>query len=230
MIKVSRLGAILGGAEHRAANLGKRWVSAILPYRPMEGSRDVLEAEYANGAWDYLKGTNELPRFSVVAGYCHYFKPGGAILEIGCGEGILQERLCLSKYSRYLGVDISEEAIRRCANKCGEKAFFVRADACTFSPAESFDIIVFNECLEYFKDPLWITRRYQRFLKKNGMYIISMFIGIDTLRTKHIWRMLAAAYRSEAETRVTTRAEYSWIVKVLIPAVTEVRKLKWVRS
>lgn len=177
-----------------------------------------MEAEYSSGAWDYLRGLDELARFSVVVGYCHHFKKIGTLLEIGCGEGILQEKLCPSKYSRYVGVDISPEAIRRASQKQDEKTFFVSEDASIYSPDERFDIIVFNECLEYFDDPLSIVRRYEPFLEKDGIYIVSMFVGIDTVRTKRIWKMLESAYTSEVETQVSNKSELSWIIKVFIPS------------
>lgn len=184
----------------------------------MAGGRELLETEYVSGAWDYLRGLDELARFSVVMGYCHHFKEKGKILEIGCGEGILQERLCPSKYSRYVGVDISPEAIGRASHKQDEKTLFVSEDANIYTPDERFDAIVFNECLEYFDDPLSIVRRYERFLEKDGVYIVSMFVGIDTVRTKRIWKMLESAYTAEVETQVSNKSGWSWIIKVFIPS------------
>ena len=198
-------------------NFSKRWLSEILPYRSMAGGSKLLQVEYSSGEWDYLRGLDELARFSVVVGYCHHFKEAGTILEIGCGEGVFQERLCPSKYSRYVGVDIAPEAIRRASCKQDEKTFFVCEDASIYSPDERFDVIVFNECLEYFDDPLSIVRRYERFLEKNGVYIISMFVGIDTVRTKRIWKMLESAYASEVETQVSNKSRWSWVIKVFIP-------------
>ncbi len=199
-------------------NLWKRWLSIILPYQPMKGGRAVLDSEYSRGKWDYLRDLDELSRFSVIVGYCHHLKPAGTILEIGCGEGILQERLCPSGYARYVGVDVSEEAIRRAAHKQNEKTCFVREDASIYSSEERFDLIVFNECLEYFDDPLGAVRRYERFLEQDGFYIVSMFAGIDTLRTRRIWKALESAYTPAAETRVSTKPGYSWIIKVFTPA------------
>ena len=211
----------LKGFKETVVNSSKRWLSMLLQYRSMKGGREVLEAEYLSGAWDYLRNLNELPRFYVVAGYCHYFKKLGTILEVGCGEGILQERLDRSKFSRYVGVDISEEAIRRASRKQDEKTLFLREDASSFKPSENFDVIIFNECLEYFDDPLELVRRYERFLREDGIYIVSMFAGLDTARTKRIWKMLESVYSSEAETRVSTKSNYSWIIKVFVPSKSQ---------
>ena len=60
-----------------------------------------------------LKEIGELAHYSAIVGYCYYLNKSGTILDIGCGEGILQERLRSLNYSRYVGVDISAKAIRR---------------------------------------------------------------------------------------------------------------------
>jgi 2-polyprenyl-3-methyl-5-hydroxy-6-metoxy-1,4-benzoquinol methylase len=179
----------------------------------MKGGRELLNTEYARGDWDYLRSLHELSRFSVVAGYCHYFHPGGKILEVGCGEGILQERLCSSNYERFVGVDISDEAVRRASKKQDEKTVFVREDAAIYTPDDQFDVIIFNESLEYFRDPLGIVQRYAHFLDQTGVFIVSMYVGIDTVRTKRIWKQLENVYTPRAETTVSTQSEYSWIIK-----------------
>jgi len=183
----------------------------------MDGRKQTLDAEYAAGSWEYLRGSEELSRFSVVVGYCHYFKPSGTVLEVGCGEGILQERLDHSKYSRYAGIDISSEAIRRASEKGDHKTCFVAADAATFIPSANFDVIIFNECLEYFQDPLALVHRYDPFLNAGGIYIVSIFEGVDTAQSKRIWRALGRTYQIRSQTRVSNQSGYSWIIKVLTP-------------
>ena len=224
-MRLHQIKYILIPARNWVVNTWRRWLSAVLPYRPIEGGQELLDAEYANGMWDYLRGTTELSRFSIVMGYCHYFRPEGKILEIGCGEGILQERLCPTRYSRYIGLDISTEAIQRASQKQDEKTFFVREDAAVYVPDTRFDLIIFNECLEYFDAPLSILRRYETFLETDGLYIVSMFVGTDTVRTKRIWKNLEAIYRLEAETHVSTKKGYSWLIKVLIPTRSKIETL-----
>ena len=200
----------------RVQHWAKRWMSAVLPYRPMDGRH--LDAEYAAGSWDYLRGPTEVARFAVIAGYIQYFRRGARVLEIGCGEGLLQERLHADTYSRYLGVDVSAEAIRRACRRQGPRVSFVREDADTFVPAERFDVIVFNECLEYFADPLSTVRRYDSALCPDGLFMISMFAGLDTRRTVKIWKRLKSRYRFKVETDVTDRSGYSWHIAVAEPA------------
>lgn len=192
--------------------------STLEPYLPLPGGRALLDAQYAEGVWDYLRGVGELSRFSVVAGYCHYFKQGGRILELGCGEGLHLERLDLTKISRYVGVDISAEAIARAVHRHSGRSDFVTADAAVYWPDESFDVVVFNECLEYFKKPLWLLQRYEEFLRPEGVYIVSMFSGP---RVDRIWQSLQGYYEVSANTLVSTKPSFSWRIKVLVPRAIE---------
>lgn len=199
----------------------RRGLSLVLPYRKMRGGREKMDSDYARGKWDYLRGIGELGRFSILVGYCHFLKPGGRILEIGCGEGILQDRLDPARYSRYVGVDVSAEAVQRANARAGDgKTAFVCADAATWQPAEAFDLVVFNECLEYFDDPLAAVRRYEPALAPGGAFLVSMFTGVETARTRRIWRWLESVYAVEDTTRVTNKAGLSWILKVLRPCAS----------
>ena len=40
---------------------------------------ETWEAQYAAGRWDFLAQLPELARFSILAGYICYLKPGGAV-------------------------------------------------------------------------------------------------------------------------------------------------------
>jgi 2-polyprenyl-3-methyl-5-hydroxy-6-metoxy-1,4-benzoquinol methylase len=78
--------------------------------------------------------------------YTHY-RPGGSLLDVGCGEGVLQRRLRALGYARYLGIDSSEEAIARAQTERDARTEFRCADAETYMPQDRFDVIVFNEVL-----------------------------------------------------------------------------------
>jgi len=184
----------------------------ILPYRPVRVAKEEWDSQYSLGKWDYLRQVGELAHYSVIAGYCHYFKPGGSFLDIGCGEGILQERLCYSGYSRYAGIDISEEAICLASGRQDEKTFFVRADVSGYCPDSKSDIIIFNECLYYFQDPMSVMKRYESFLTEDGLFIVSMFA---TEKTGRIWKILEESYIVQDEVFVKNRSGVSWNIKVL---------------
>ena len=201
----------------RLVHAVKRWVTGWTPYRPMPGGKDRLDAEYTRGSWDYLAGVSELSRFSVIVGYCHHLKPGGSILEVGCGEGLLAARLDRTRVAAYLGVDISAEAVRRAQLTQDEATAFMVADATRMTPRGRFDLIVFNECLEYLDDPLADVQRYAERLEPGGLVIVSIFDGIDTGRSRLIWRRLHAVFDRKAETRVVNEDAFAWTIKALQP-------------
>lgn len=202
-----------------------RLVSMLQPCRSMPASRQLLNDQYRKGKWDYLWSLSEFARFSVVAGYCRLLRPGGCVLEVGCGEGVLQDRMDQSSYRKYVGIDLSDDAIQRAQARVQSTAAngllpvtFVVADALAYVPSETFDVIVFNESLDYFADPVAAVSRYERFLTGNGIFIVSNFRGPDTMRWKQIWRRLAHVYTTDDATSVTNNSGMTWDIRVLSPA------------
>ena len=102
-------------SRYRLREHAARWLKLLAERgRRSDGllqSAQTWEAQYAAGRWDYLGELSELARFSVLAGYICHLKPGGAVLDTGCGQGVLLRRLPVSSYSRYVGIDISGSAI-----------------------------------------------------------------------------------------------------------------------
>jgi hypothetical protein len=64
----------------------------------------------------------------------------------------------------------------------------VVADAAAYLPHGQFDLILFNESLEYVDDPLELVRRYEPFLAARGLFIASIYRGQDSVRWQRIWR------------------------------------------
>ena len=131
------------------------WLRLRGPWHP----ESRWDSQQAGGKWDYLGGLEELAHYSVLAGYALELKPGGDLLDIGCGEGLLRERLHPSAFGRYVGVDFGE-AVRSAARRADDRTSFVIADMHDYVPDRSFDTIVFNEVLYYFRDPVAGARRY----------------------------------------------------------------------
>ncbi|MBM7804170.1 2-polyprenyl-3-methyl-5-hydroxy-6-metoxy-1,4-benzoquinol methylase [Geodermatophilus bullaregiensis] len=199
----------------RAGNRGRRLLSILKPYEPMGQGKELLDSQYASAEWDYLRSIGEAPRFGVVSAYCRLLASGGSILEIGCGEGILLEHLDRGRFRRFAGVDISSVAVDRARVLEDDRTTFTCADAEAHVPDRAFDLVVFNEVLEYFDDPLALVRRYEPFVEPGGHFIVSMFAGIHTARTRSIWRWLESRYAVVAHTRVATHRDHLWNVKVL---------------
>ncbi len=173
----------------------------------------MWEAQYGSGGWDFMRRLDELARYSVIAGFLHHLKPGGSVLDVGSGEGLLADHLRPLGYARYLGVDLSETAVRQAAGRADAKTSFVAADAETYAPPQRWDAIVFNECVYYFNDPLDTVRRYESFLEEGGVFLVSTF---RSRRADVIVRRLLARYRLLQETAVSNR-KGTWVVRVLTP-------------
>ena len=176
-------------------------------------SKDLWEEKYRSGRWEFMRELDEIPRYASVAALAHRLRPEGAILDIGCGEGLLQSHLAPFGYRRYLGIDLAEAAIEQAAGRADERTSFVAADAETFVPDGTFDVVIFNECVHYFRSPARSVAGYKRSLTPDGLLIISAF---RTPRGDAIMRELVESYTVIEKTSIGNRKGTSLVV-VLAP-------------
>jgi 2-polyprenyl-3-methyl-5-hydroxy-6-metoxy-1,4-benzoquinol methylase len=173
-------------------------------------SAQTWEAQYAAGRWDFLAELSELARFSVLAGYICQLKPGAAVLDTGCGQGVLLRRLPPACYSKYVGIDLSQTAISAAQEQENERSTFLIADCETYSPIEQFDVIVFNEVLCCLHDPLLTVKRYARFLNPGGLLLVSLCTAARG-SSAVLWQ-LKRAYATVDEVRVVHDGrKVSWV-------------------
>ncbi len=210
---------VLRRAGTEASHRSRKLLSRVTPYRPMGQGQNLLDTQYASAEWDYLRNIEEAPRFGIVSAYCRLLASDGSLLEVGCGEGFLLEQLDRSRYRHFTGIDISAVAIERARALEDDRTVFVRAEAESYVPDRTFEVIVFNEVLEYFDEPLELTRRYEPFLAPGGHLVASMFAAPYTARSQRIWKMLESRYEVVAHSRVRVARDYLWNIKVLrVPA------------
>jgi len=167
--------------------------------------------QYAVGKWDKLKA--EQARLAATAQLLVRHVPRGRVLEIGCGEALLQQQMNPADYLGWLGVDISELAIRRAQAFATDQVRYLTADMEIFEPGARFDAIVFTESIYYSASPGRLLHRYGRFLNPGGVFIISIF---RTKRSDAIWTEIhatAAAFDAIA----TTNELGAWNCEALRP-------------
>jgi len=193
--------------KQRLARHVRGWIGGPRP------DKSHWEMQYKSGRWSYLHQLQELGHYSVIAGYIKYLKHGASVLDLGCGDGILAERLDTNSYSEYVGVDLSEVAISHAQARAYARASFESDDIERYVPRRSFDVIVFNESLYYLGDPLGALARYRQYLKPRGMFIVSMYLPPRA----PLWRRIGRQYPALDETRVRNREGTEWVCRVLAP-------------
>lgn len=181
---------------------------------------DSYEKYYSSLLWDqrYHSSSNlwdskEDPRYAAIVAFIREYAHDGAVLDAGCGDGLLEER-CRNLQSHILGIDYSCVAIAKAKQRQLHNCEFICADARTFSSTEKFSTIVFNESLYYISGYLESLRIFVHLLQENGVFIISMY---DTRITRRIWKALEADFDLLGD--VGLRNGPSWTIRVLRPNV-----------
>jgi 2-polyprenyl-3-methyl-5-hydroxy-6-metoxy-1,4-benzoquinol methylase len=163
--------AALGGVKRRVNDLGVR--AGVLPYR----RRWVLEAadwdrEYERGVLDYYGDLRELARYSVLIGYLRARGGAPSVLDVGCGVGLLRERIPAGAVGRFVGTDPSEVAIDRArATHPGDEFAVTDMPDASLGP---FDVVVCNEMLYYAEDLDALLARLHDLLAPGGWLLSSI--------------------------------------------------------
>ena len=134
---------------------------------------------WSAGTWNYQdKVAVERSRNALIGGVLvqlYASSTNSSILEVGCGEAAVTDFLTPIQKTRYIGVDISKEAITIAKNKRGEGGMrYVVSAAHHFQPILKFDVIIFSEVL-YYTNHEKILQQYAQYLNPDGIIIISIY-------------------------------------------------------
>lgn len=202
---------------HRLAKIKDRLVQKLLRDpagygRPVP--KEALDAEYREGRWDHFFAVEELPRNLVLAGLVHHFFPQPAVLDIGCGSGRLAAIFQTYPFTRYLGLDASGEGLRLARTLQLPKVEFCEGNYETWRPTDSFDAILFNECIGYARDPAATLAAFGPHLRPGGRFFLSCFRFGNHLAQ---WRRMDTVCETIHATAVTSERGQTWDIKILQP-------------
>jgi SAM-dependent methyltransferase len=196
----------------------------VLPYEPERWSDEQWHDAYDAGRLDFYANLDELGRYSLVVGYIswagaeHFGRPP-TVLDIGCGTGLLRRRLEGVPISGYLGVDLSDAAIRSAESERYRDARFLAGNALNLDVGRH-DIVVLNELLYYLPDPVRYLRDAARTLRPDGLYVISMWRHPGD---RVLWKQIASDCdvldRVEVRNRGNRLNPRGWIVACCRPPI-----------
>lgn len=157
--------------------------------------QNLADREWQAAVWGNYDSNKEfLRRVALV------FKRGSAILEIGCGKGMLLNSLQKLGHN-VTGIDVDPGAIEACrASFPGVDAQVGSGDLLAF-PAESFDVVLSFDVFEHIRDSDCHLREVKRVLKPDGVYLLQTpnkwtNVPFEILRYWHKYRMgPVAGYR-----------------------------------
>lgn len=97
------------------------------------------------------------------------------VIDIGCGTGYMLKlvySVVAHDKTRFIGIDISEEAIKIAKQKYPNMEFYVKDGTCTNFEDSSVDIVVSYGAYEHFDKPEDGIKEMARILKPGGLFLL----------------------------------------------------------
>jgi 2-polyprenyl-3-methyl-5-hydroxy-6-metoxy-1,4-benzoquinol methylase len=171
--------AVMGAVEDDIVECFRK--GGGVPYSKFARFHDVMAEDSGQSVLSSLE-THILP---LVPGLADRLSKGLRMLDVGCGRGRILNRLAaLYPASRFVGIDLSEEAIagaREDAARAGTRnTEFVAADLSDFdrtSEIEAFDFITTFDAIHDQARPLHVLKGIHRALKPDGVYLMQDIRG-----------------------------------------------------
>ena len=108
------------------------------------------------------------------------------ILDVGCGKGIISDKLLQRNKGEVVAIDISDKMIEFAKMQHPQsKVKFINADFYEFEVKEPFDMIICFDAFPHFLDVENYAKKAASLLKKNGELIIAHDIGREELNSHH---------------------------------------------
>jgi len=191
----------------RVRNVGVR--AGLLPYRrPYELQTSVWDRDYGRGKLDFYGDLDELARYSILVGYVKFLGRGQSILDVGCGVGLLRERLEGVEFGRYLGIDPSAAAIESAGHLADDRTSFAVAEA-SVAELGQFDVVVCNEVLYVVPDTEALLDQIHQLVRPGGHLLTSIWRHSGDVAL-HRWLDSRFELADAVELRSLTRSGRRW--------------------
>lgn len=156
------------------------------------------ERYYSSESWDDswsrgydLNQAHEDARYGTLIALIHRHEENGPVLDVGCGDGLLEEQYRKVGSAQIVAFDYSAAAIERAKARRLPGVEFLCADCRTFRPQQQFSVVVLNESLYYVEDYLGLMENLSQALTVDGVFVVSMH---DTRIAKRIWKNVQRSY------------------------------------
>ena len=180
---------------------------------------------YSGDSWskDYEDGydldrANQDGRYGALVALIMRYGGDGPLLDAGCGDGILAEKIRQVSDAEIHGIDYADSAVKMAVGRSIEGARFEQADFREFTTATKFSAVIFNEALYYVDDSVGTLKAFAAHLADDGVLIVSMF---ETLVTRRIWRMIGRHFEQLHGVRVEDEESgRAWKIRILKPRIS----------
>ncbi|MBO9710453.1 MAG: heme-binding protein [Caulobacter sp.] len=210
------------------ASLDRPWVGELFMRKrnkPIVAAPvEKWDREYQEGLYDRLARSEQRHHHRLLAAMIADRWPNPRVLEIGAGEGVLFEAFRAHAPARYVGVDFSAPAVekgleRLAAERATGQVELLLGDGRTFRTDETFDVVVFSECIEHLGEVEDLVAHYAPNLKSGGGVGLTMWLALKPLR---LWHRLKRLGQVLDEAAINTPWGGGWLVSVVRPATKAV--------
>lgn len=176
-------------------------------------AQQLWDVHYQSGHWDILESVDHAAPYLTICELYQRHVGDGTVLDIGCGSGNLYHYL--SEHAGlldacYTGVDVAIDAVRRATARF-PGVRIGRRDYGAESVGSCFDCVIFNESLQYFRDPAAILDKCM----VNNMHACSVLIvAMSGSGNDILWDLLQRRCRLVDEREVVCEDGRPWTIRV----------------
>jgi 2-polyprenyl-3-methyl-5-hydroxy-6-metoxy-1,4-benzoquinol methylase len=137
--------------------------------RPFQYYNDeVWDRGYAKGEHDHYEGVPDRSRYGAIAGYLGAVPGKLDILDIGCGTGVMRERIPDQIVGSYTGVDTAPSALAKARTRGFSDSVFLEN-----TPRRQFDAVIANDMLYLVPEIGSFLDHLKQLVRPGGLFVTS---------------------------------------------------------